>query len=219
MSEILRREVVFLITGLITVIMFLEYFFFPTTWNIAETLRTWAVIVINISLLLGGIRLWQAHGGNVQRKGRDWLYSAWLIVFSFFMLIMGLQGYMATGLQSSNFFYDWLFRHIYTPLGATLYAITGFYIFSAAYRAFRARNIDAALMLIAGCFVILSNAPVGEAIWLGFADIGKWFRFVGQVPGMRTFAMVGAFGMIAYGFRALLGRERGFYAGAGGGEE
>jgi hypothetical protein len=30
---------------------------------------------------------------------------------------------------------------------------------------------------------------------------------------MRTFAMVGALGMIAYGFRALLGKERGFYAG------
>jgi hypothetical protein len=70
-------------------------------------------------------------------------------------------------------------------------------------------------MLIAGCFVILSNAPVGEAIWPGFATIGEWFKFTGQIPGMRTFSMVGALGMIAYGFRALLGKERGFYAGGG----
>jgi hypothetical protein len=218
MSEILRREVVFAITGLVTVIMFIDYFFFAQVWVVAETLQTWAVIIINISLLLGGIRLWQAHGSNVQRQGRNWYYSAWLVAFSIIMLLSGLAGYATTGQQSSNFIYSWLFTHIYTPLGATLYAITGFYIFSAAYRAFRARNIDAALMLIAGCFVILSNAPVGEAIWVGFADIGKWFRFVGQVPGMRTFAMVGALGMIAYGFRALLGRERGFYAGGASGE-
>ena len=105
-----------------------------------------------------------------------------------------------------------MFVNVYTPLGATLYPITGFYIFSAAYRAFRARNVDAALMLIAGCFVILSNAPVGEVIWSGIPTIGEWFRFTGQIPGMRTFAMVGAMGMLAYGFRALLGKEKGFYA-------
>jgi hypothetical protein len=29
---------------------------------------------------------------------------------------------------------------------------------------------------------------------------------------MRTFAMVGAMGLLAYGFRALLGKEKGFYA-------
>jgi hypothetical protein len=117
--------------------------------------------------------------------------------------------------QTNNGIYNWMFNYIYTPLGATLYPITGFYIFSAAYRAFRARNIDAALMLIAGCFVMLKNAPVGEAIWIGFATIGNWFQFTGQTPGMRTFAIVGALGLIAYGFRALLGKERGFYAGGG----
>jgi hypothetical protein len=133
------------------------------------------------------------------------------------MFLTGMAGYIATGQQTDNGIYNWLFINVYTPLGATLYPITGFYIFSAAYRAFRARNIDAALMLIAGCFVILSNAPVGEAIWPGFATIGEWFKFTGQIPGMRTFAMVGALGMISYGFRALLGKEKGFYA--GGGEE
>jgi hypothetical protein len=154
---------------------------------------------------------------SVQERRSNWQYSGVLIVGFVIMLLTGLIGYATTGQQTSNFIYNWLFNNVYTPLGATLYPITGFYIFSAAYRAFRARNIDAALMLIAGCFVILSNAPVGEAIWTGFATVGEWFRFTGQVPGMRTFAMVGALGMIAYGFRALLGKERGFYA--GGGEE
>ena len=75
------------------------------------------------------------------------------------------------------------------------------------------RNIDAALMLLAGIFVMLRNAPVGEAIWVGLADMGNWVQFTGQVPGMRTLAIVGALGLIAFGFRALLGKERGFYAG------
>lgn len=197
--------------------MFVEYFFFPDSWSLAETVRTWAVIVYNISLGLGAIQLLRQHTLTIQRKRDNYGFSAVLLAFFAIMFLTGMAGYLATGQQTDNGIYNWLFINVYTPLGATLYPITGFYIFSAAYRAFRARNIDAALMLIAGCFVILSNAPVGEAIWPGFATIGEWFKFTGQIPGMRTFAMVGALGMISYGFRALLGKEKGFYA--GGGEE
>jgi hypothetical protein len=217
MSQVLKREVVYAITGIVTVVMFLEYFFFAESQAWAEMIRTWAVIIYNISLGLGAVRLIMAHSMNVQRRRENWAFSGILLAGLAIMLLTGLAGYFMTGLQSNNAIYNWMFNYVYTPLGATLYPITGFYIFSAAYRAFRARNIDAALMLIAGCFVILSNAPVGEAIWVGFATIGEWFRFTGQIPGMRTFALVGTLGMIAYGFRALLGKERGFYA--GGGEE
>jgi cation transport ATPase len=213
MSQILKREVVYAITGIVTIVMFLEYFFFPESQAWAEMIRTWAVIIYNISLGLGAVRLTMAHSMNVQRKRENWAFSGVLLAGLAIMLLTGLAGYFMTGQQTNNAIYNWMFNWVYTPLGATLYPITGFYIFSAAYRAFRARNIDAALMLIAGCFVILSNAPVGEAIWIGFATVGEWFRFTGQVPGMRTFALVGTLGMIAYGFRALLGKERGFYAG------
>jgi hypothetical protein len=212
MSEIYKRELIYVITAIVTVIMFLEYFFFAAGWPLAETIRTWAVIIINISLGLGAIRLLTQHSKNVQRRGSNYLFSGWLLLFFAIQLITGLAGYVSTGNQGNNPIYQWLFENVYTPLGATLYPITGFYIFSAAYRAFRARNVDAALMLIAGCFVILSNAPVGEVIWGGIPTIGEWFRFTGQIPGMRTFAMVGAMGMLAYGFRALLGKEKGFYA-------
>jgi hypothetical protein len=217
MSQILKREVVYAITGIVTILMFLEYFFFPESQPWAEMIRTWGIIIYNISLGLGAVRLTMAHSMSVQRRRENWQYSGVLLVALVVMTLTGLAGYFTTGLQTNNAIYNWLFVNVYTPLGATLYPITGFYIFSAAYRAFRARNVDAALMLIAGCFVILSNAPVGEAIWVGFATVGEWFRFTGQVPGMRTFALVGTLGMIAYGFRALLGKERGFYA--GGGEE
>lgn len=64
------------------------------------------------------------------------------------MLLLGLVG-LATG--SENAIYSWVFTNVYTSLSSTLYAITGFYIFSAAYRAFRARNFDAVILLIGGC--------------------------------------------------------------------
>ena len=215
MSNVLKKEAVYAVTGLVTVLMLVEYFFFAESQVWAETIRTWAVIIYNISLGLGAARLLISHTMRVQKQGRDWQFSGILLAIFVIMALTGFAGYFMAGVQTGNPIYNWLFNYIYTPLGATLYPITGFYIFSAAYRAFRARNLDAALMLIAGCFVMLKNAPVGEAIWIGFATIGNWFQFTGQVPGMRTFAIVGALGLIAYGFRALLGKERGFYAGGG----
>jgi len=215
MSNVLKKEAVYAVTGLVTILMLIEYFFFAESQIWAETIRTWAVIIYNISLGLGAARLLIQHSMRVQKQTRDWQFSGILLAIFVIMALTGFAGYFMAGVQTGNPIYNWLFNYIYTPLGATLYPITGFYIFSAAYRAFRARNLDAALMLIAGCFVMLKNAPVGEAIWIGFATIGNWFQFTGQVPGMRTFAIVGALGLIAYGFRALLGKERGFYAGGG----
>jgi hypothetical protein len=215
MSNVLKQEVIYAITGIVTILMLVEYFFWTDAQIWAETVRTWAIIIFNISLGLGALRLLMQHSINVQRQRTNWQYSGVLLAIFVVMLLTGFAGYITSGVQTNNGIYNWLFINIYTPLGATLYPITGFYIFSAAYRAFRARNLDAALMLIAGCFVMLKNAPVGEAIWIGFKDIGNWFQFTGQVPGMRTFAIVGALGLIAYGFRALLGKERGFYAGGG----
>jgi nitrate reductase NapE component len=215
MSNVFKQEVVYAVTGIVTVLMLLEYFFFADAQMWAETIRTWAVIIFNISLFLGAIRLIMSHSVRIQEQRRDWQFSGILMALFAIMLLTGIAGYISTGVQTSNGIYNWMFNYIYTPLGATLYPITGFYIFSAAYRAFRARNIDAALMLLAGIFVMLKNAPVGEAIWIGFKDIGNWVQFTGQVPGMRTLAIVGALGLIAFGFRALLGKERGFYAGGG----
>ena len=215
MSDILKREVVYAITGIITVLMLVEYFFFDTSQAWAEAIRTWAVIIYNISLFLGAIRLSIAHSVRIQEKRRDWQYSGILMAIFVIQLLTGLAAYVTRGVATNYAIYNWLFNYVYTPLGATLYPITGFYIFSAAYRAFRARNIDATLMLVAGCLVMLKNAPVGEAIWIGFATLGNWVQFTAQVPGMRTLAIVGALGLIAFGFRALLGKERGFYAGGG----
>jgi hypothetical protein len=214
-SNVLKQEAVYAVTGIVTVLMLLEYFFFASNQIWAETIRTWAVIIFNISLFLGAIRLIMSHSVRIQQQRRDWQFSIILMAIFVVMLLTGVAGYISTGVQTDNGIYNWLFNYVYTPLGATLYPITGFYIFSAAYRAFRARNIDATLMLLAGIFVMLKNAPVGEAIWVGFKDLGNWVQFTGQVPGMRTLAIVGALGLIAFGFRALLGKERGFYAGGG----
>jgi nitrogen fixation/metabolism regulation signal transduction histidine kinase len=146
MSNVMKREVIYGITGIVTALMLIEYFFFASSQAWAETIRTWAVIIFNISIGLGALRLLMAHSVRLQTQRRDWQFSGILLVVFVVMILTGFVGYFTTGVSTNNAIYSWMFNYIYTPLGATLYPITGFYIFSAAYRAFRARNIDATLM-------------------------------------------------------------------------
>jgi hypothetical protein len=215
MSQIYKREMVFIVAGVVAFVMILDYFFgknipgISGAGNLSSTLQTWALIIQLMAIGLGAINLIQVHYRQISRKTNMALYSAWFMVFFAILLLLGFYK-LATGVEPYP--YTWIFANVYVSLSATLYAITGFYIFSAAYRAFRARNIDAAILLIGGIFVLLANAPIGEVIWGGFPLIGNWFNNVGQVPGMRTFTVVGALGLLAYGFRALIGKERGFYS-------
>jgi len=215
MSQVYKRELVFIVTGVVAIVMMLDYFFgknipfLSGSGGVSGQLQTWAMIIQLMAIGLGAINLIQVHYRQISSKTNMAIYSAWFMVFFAFLLILGLYK-IATGVELYP--YTWVFANVYTSLGTTLYAITGFFVFSAAYRAFRARNADAAILLIGGIFVMLANAPIGEVIWSGFPLIGNWFNNVGQIPGMRAFAIVGALGLLAYGFRALLGKERGFYS-------
>ena len=215
MSQAYKRELVFIVTGVVAFVMMLDYFFgknipgISGAGGLSSQIQTWALIIQLMAIGLGAINLVQVHYKQVSRKTNLMIYSVWFLVFFAGLLLLGFYK-LATGVEPYP--YTWIFANVYTSLGATLYAITGFYIFSAAYRAFRARNIDAAILLIGGIFVLLANAPIGEVIWGGFPLIGNWFNNVGQIPGMRAFTIVGALGLLAYGFRALIGKERGFYS-------
>jgi hypothetical protein len=212
MSQIYRKQLIFVLTAIVAFVMVLSYFFtYEGITPITDQIQAWALIIQLIAIGIGAISLIRVHYKTIQKRvpGR-WFLSVWLL---FFFPLLTLIGLVNLATRTTNPFYDWVFTNVYVQGGQTMYAITGFYIFSAAYRAFRARTLDAALLLIAGCFVLLTNAPVGEVIWSGFPVIGTWLLNYGQVPAMRTFMITAALGLIAFGFRALLGKETGFYGG------
>jgi hypothetical protein len=208
-----KRELVFVIAAISATIAMVAYYFtgIGIAGTLANQIYNWALIIQLMAIGLGAINMIQVHYRNVQRKTKGlWYNSAWFLVLFAILMIFGLIK-IVTG--NEPYAYTWAFTNVYTSLSSTLYAITGFYIFSAAYRAFRARNLDATLLLVAGIFVILANAPVGEVIWSGFPTIGNWLNNSGQIPAMRTFVITGALGVLAFGFRTLLGKEKGFYSG------
>ena len=121
MSSIIKRELVYAITGIIAAIMIIDFFFFPEGLAFANTIRTYSIIIFNISLGLGAIKLLSAHSQTVTKRGKNWELSIWFIVCFSLILLTGLLGYATTGKATDNAVYDWTYTHVYSSLRTTLY--------------------------------------------------------------------------------------------------
>jgi hypothetical protein len=102
----------------------------------------------------------------------------------------------------------WYYLHIFTPLSATMFSLLAFFIASAAYRAFRARNLEATLLLIAGALVMLGRVPVGKMIWDKLPIIADWIMEIPQMAAKRGIIIGIALGMVVTSLRIILGIER-----------
>lgn len=115
----------------------------------------------------------------------------------------------------------WLFNYVQSPLDATMFSLLAFFIASAAFRAFRARNLEATLMLIAACAVILGLTPPFVRVWNtlvpalpGFPTALKdWILEVPNMASRRAVFLGIGLGAIAQSFRIILGLERTYLGG------
>jgi len=104
--------------------------------------------------------------------------------------------------------YKWVFDFVFVPLTATMFALLAFYIASAAFRAFRARNIEATVLLVAAVIVMIGRVPIGEALSDKLPVIVNWLMEVPNTAARRAIFIGAALGAIATGLRIILGIER-----------
>jgi len=104
--------------------------------------------------------------------------------------------------------YTWIYDHVFAPCNATMFALLAFFIASAAFRAFRARNTEAALLLGAAILIMLGRVPFGRAISASLPEVADWIIDVPNNAGRRAIIMGAALGAIATGLRVIVGLER-----------
>lgn len=216
MSDVLKRiEIPIIITAVAALIQVIPYYFdIPFLDSTASTTADAVLLIVNMAVFVGVISISQVHGRRISRRAERWEYSIVLMVFMIIMAVTGLP-LESIGLGLDNSIYDFFFTNAMTPLSGTLYSILAFFITSAAYRAFRARNIEAALILISGTIVVLSNAPLFTSAFPPFIAWKDWIFDVPNAATMRAVTMGAALGAIALAVRTLMGIERGYLRGGG----
>jgi hypothetical protein len=206
----MKREIPLLITFL-TGLMMIVQFFIPhrPIGQIGTGVLSWYTIIAGFTLILGIDSLIGLHLKKLQRKQSGWGYSIMLILGVLLALALGIYSEIKYGSAlafGSPFMY--LYTYIVIPLQATMFSLLAFFIASAAYRAFRARTLEASLLLVAAMIVMLGRVPLGAAIWGKFPVLAEWIMDIPNAAATRGILIGVALGALAMSLRILLGIER-----------
>lgn len=210
----MRKEVPLAITFIFGIFMVLDYFVphrFVST--IGEMFQEWTIIITAFAFVLGVANIVRINLGKISRRSSDWAYSIPLLVGLFGMVIIGIFGGVGDGTLANS-----LFLYVFTPMQATMFSLLAFFIASAAFRAFRIRSFDAALLAITALLVMIGRVPIGDSLshalhlsgdWT-FASMQEWVMNVPNLAAKRAILIGAALGAIATGVKIIVGVERNY---------
>ncbi len=181
-----------------------------TEWK--DTVDDWFLMVSAWAVAVGVVNLTQIHGRRVQQKREGYGYSIWLMICMFGMAFFGI--FIAKNANHEG--WKFMYNQLISPMNATVYSTLVFYIGAAAYRAFRVRNLEASVLLVAAVVMMLGRVPLGKVLlgdWIGNA--ADWILNVPNSAGMRGIQIGATLGGIATALRILVGIERGHLGGTG----
>ncbi len=204
--------------------MMIQFFIpHPPINNMYKELMNWVRIIGIFALVIGLSSLIKLHYTRIARKTSDLPYSIVVFVGMAVMAIIGLV--RGVGLEKTWF--GWLYWYVQIPIGATMFSLLAFFIASAAYRAFRARTLEATLMLVTAIVIMFARVPIGRFLWEHImpdfvlqwranlpGDVSDWILNVPSMAARRGILLGVSLGAIATSLKIILGIERS-YMGAG----
>jgi len=230
--------VVAFIAGIIPIIaLYVPKSFLSGPEGMSTRLDQWLIIVAGFALLLGVVNVLQNSSRKIARKDSGWIYSAVLLTgllltgsFGIWGAISGHGiGFMPDGSSTP---FKWVEDRIFQPLQSTIFSLLAFFMASAAFRAFRARNTEATILLVAAGLVMAGRVPLLEFLAAPFPPLqpaaAAGSRFLGGLTewimdnpngAAQSGIIIGAaLGAASMAMRIILGIERG-YLGLGAGEQ
>ena len=173
------------------------FFPYPQLASLSAILVEGATILAACALLLGILNLLSVHARRGTGREGKWGLS--------WVLMLALVGTLALGVaRPSSQAIRWVFDYLYYPLEATMAALLAFFAVSAAYRAFRLRNVEAAILLVTSLVLLVTQLPISEAIAPQLPLIRDWLYAIPVTASMRGIILGIALGTIGTSLRILL---------------
>ncbi len=233
----MKRTVPLLITAVVGFTLIGAYFV-PYTQSWGETVAIWFDVLAAIAFILGGGNLLRNHLKKISDQQRGWAIldhragvvprhavrgpgqdrRRALATISRLWLVRCLQADGQRLLVS--------YQYGFQPLTSTIFALLAFYIASAAFRAFRAKNLEASLLLATAFIVLLGRTFAGVALtswidpanWEGFRhftglrleNLTVYIMAVFNTAGNRAIMIGIALGIVATSLKILIGVDRSY---------
>ena len=172
---IAKRTIPLLLAAIVGFLMLATYFV-PETESYGATAMEMFIIISAAAMILGGGNLLKINLAKISQRRPGWGYAGITLAAFIGTLIIGLfkigatptaavpgHPWAAPVIQEGAPFW-WIYQYMIVPLTATMFAMLAFYIASAAFRAFRAKNPEAILLLVTAFIVLLGQVYAG--FWL-----------------------------------------------------
>ena len=201
-----KRQIPILIVAVVGAITLFGWFIDqPNIQSFVDDDATqWYDILASFAIILGALNLMKLQIQKVVRKKKGWPYS--LIAIGGFIFAI-TAGFIVKGVDDSvavwgahvtteGTVFKWMFDYMFTPMSATMFSLLAFFVASASYRAFRIRNFEATLLLVAGIIIMIGRVPIGSLISSWFVmyilvlALGIYVNFW-KKNKMITFCVVG----------------------------
>ena len=178
------------------------------TAAVYRTLLSWMQIIFAFALLAGSLAVIRNHLVRLVRQPSDRIYSVILLLGIAATSVAGFAG----GINRGSAFL-WIFDHLQAPMQSTVFSLLAFYIASAAYRGFRARSGESAVLIIAAMVVLLGRVPLGEWISPRLSAGSEWIVNVPALAAKRAILIGIGLGMVATALKVIAGVERTYLGG------
>ena len=210
----LCRQLPLLITMVTGLVFAAQYYVpHPASEQLLTSVTKWLQIIGGFALVLGITSLFQLHAAKIRRKEPGWGYSLVLYAGIVVTVLVGLWNGGKETIDGAMTAFGWIYSYTLVPLQGTMFAILAFFIASAAYRSFRARSREAAVLLAAAVIVMMGRVPLGEYILPISGDLSGWILNVLNAAVRRAILIGVSLGAIALSFKIIFGVERSYLGG------
>jgi uncharacterized membrane protein YozB (DUF420 family) len=212
----MRREVPLVLTAIVGITMIIAHFIPPL--NILKNLfEDWFFIIAAFAIYLGILNLILINGDKIYKKQKGWPFGVVVILGFLVITVIGIFFSGGKSFQDPGTPFYYIYMNLYYPLSATMFALLAFFVASASYRAFRARNVEASMLLGAAFILMLGRVPIGYWVSAGLghalAYAADWIMDFPQTAGQRAIMIGIALGVVSSALRVILGLERAYSAG------
>lgn len=205
--------VIAFVTGIVGI--FIHYIPGRGAARFKDDVSNWFAVIGVIAGVLGIYSMFHLHWTKIRRKVEGWGYSVFFFMGFGLTVAVGVYngGAWFWNARQPQTFYNWLYDNVYTPAGATLFAMLGFYIASAAFRTFRARSLEATLLLGAAVIVMLGRSALGDMIHASIPGATEWLMAIPNTAAKRGVMFGVSLGAMATSLKIIFGIERTYLGG------